>query len=320
MNNQEIVETGTGDQKANTFPGRADIEPSPIHRQRRWLPLMVTVGLMAVGGVGFWIILWASGAFSEVGVAVNFVVVNTLSLLVLLAIVAQVCVYWSQRRVMRQQWQAMQDGLSRTDDMIKKMEAQTEVAKDSVEASDRALRASQRAYVGLQRDPKLTLRFTEYPEVEVYFVNTGRTPAHVVEFRYKFSSDKEGTNRFIEYQGVKKDFFIFAGTPKRVHCVWNLQPLDDEWLQRIENKDSTIYFAGRLVYEDVWGTHNFDTEVVRFEYFSFGTHQLRENYKGDQDYAQQDFIVELDGTEETIDEPPWDREPDEPPDYDPFEI
>jgi hypothetical protein len=72
---------------------------------------MATLGLVAVAGGGFYGIWRTSGAFADSGIAVNFVVVNTLSLLVFLAIVAQACIYWSQRGLMKKQWEAMQNTL-----------------------------------------------------------------------------------------------------------------------------------------------------------------------------------------------------------------
>jgi hypothetical protein len=196
---------------------------------------------------------------------------------------------------------------------LSQMQVQAEAARDAAIIAKDTLRISQRAYVGLEREPRLSLQSNGNPEIEVYFVNTGRTPAHVVEFRYKFSSDAGAK----EYRGVKKDFFIFAGTPKRIQCVWNHQSMDDEWLQQIEDRESKIFFAGRLAYEGVWGVHDFGDEVIRFKYFSISTNEMREAYAGDKDYDEPDFIVELDGTEEITSEPPWG--PEEPPDYEPYD-
>lgn len=236
-----------------------------------------------------------------------FLTGSLLNLLIVVTVAIQIYIYVGQ-------WDIMNEGLKET-----KRAAQA--AEDSAKIAGDTLRISQRAYVGLQQDPELKLEPTRFPEIKVYFVNTGRIPAHVIEFRYKFSSDKEGFGQGItEYRGAKKDFFIFAGTPKAIHCVWNHQPVDDEWLLRIGNQTSTIYFAGRLAYEDVWGiSDGFKTaDVIRFEYFSVGVRELRENYKGDQDYIPPEFVVEFDGTEEATEQPPW--EPDEPIDYDPFEL
>ena len=253
-------------------------------------------GLSVLIALSFWLVVGR----------IPFIVGAALPLLTLIAIAYQAVVY-------HRQWRVMQDNLDRTDRVIDKMQEQ-------IDASDKALRASQRAYVGIKQTPKLKLRLNEFPEIEVYFVNTGRTPAHVVEFMYKFSSDKGSFGRtFIDYKGVKKDFFIFAETPKMVPCRWNQQAMDEEWLQQIQDRSSTIYFTGRLSYEGVWGvSDDFKTDdVIRFEYFSFGVHELRERYQGDQDYVWADPIVEFDGTEEEISSEDW--EPQEPPDdYEPY--
>ena len=286
---------------------------------RRWPVVVATAALIAASTGGVSLILWAASAIDDLGVALTFIAQNILGLFVFLAILAQSYIYWNQRNLMRKQWLAMERQLTAMTDSLIETKRASKAAEDSATTAKDTLRISQRAYVGLQKQPQLCLQAGKNPEIEVYFVNTGRTPAHVVEFRYKFSSDKEGFGRsFIEYKGIKKDFFIFAGTPKTIPCVWNQQRLDDEWLQQIEDQSSTIYFTGRLAYEDVWGvSDNFKTDdVIRFEYFSFGTHELREKYQGDQDYAMADFVVEFDGTEEISDEPPWESE--EPPDYEPY--
>jgi hypothetical protein len=251
---------------------------------------------------------------------IKFATDSSLNVLILVAIVVQAVVYFRQRDIMKQQWEAMQGQLDTLERQLAQNQQAIEVAKANAQVAQEALRAGHRAYVGIKTDPKLKLKLNEFPEIEVYFVNTGITPAHVVEFRYKFSSDKEGFGKsFIDYKGVKKDFFIFAGTPKTIPCVWNQQRIDNEWLQQIKDRSSTIYFTGRLAYEDVWGvSDSFKTDdVIRFKYFSLGADELRENYKGDQDYAWAEPVVELDGTEEVVSGDEW--EPEEPPDYESYD-
>jgi hypothetical protein len=120
----QISQTSGGNQEADSLNRQTDEQPLQIYKPRRWLPVLVGTILLAAAVGGGWAIVWISSAFTDVGVAANFVVVNILSLLVFLAIVTQACIYWAQRSFMKRQWEAMEQGLERTDLMIEKMQGQ----------------------------------------------------------------------------------------------------------------------------------------------------------------------------------------------------
>lgn len=104
-----MEKTETGNQKADSLQRKPDNQPALIHRPRKW-PTLLSVGtLIASATGGIWAILWASTAFTDVAIAVNFIVVNILSLLVLLAIVTQACIYWAQRGIMKQQGEVLKE-------------------------------------------------------------------------------------------------------------------------------------------------------------------------------------------------------------------
>jgi hypothetical protein len=73
---------------------------------------------------------WLNTAISD---RVQFVTGNLLNALIFAAIVSQVLIYRKQRDIMKQQQEAMQDGLTRTDRVIEKMQLQLE-AIDKQEA------------------------------------------------------------------------------------------------------------------------------------------------------------------------------------------
>ena len=88
-----MEEACTSNQETSDLQRKPENQATLINRPREW-PAVLTVGALvtaASGGVGA--IVWASAAFTDIAVATNFIVVNILSLFVLLAIVAQACIY-----------------------------------------------------------------------------------------------------------------------------------------------------------------------------------------------------------------------------------
>jgi hypothetical protein len=124
-----MKETDTGNQNASALQREKHQQAARVPKWRVWPTVAVILTLLAAAGGGIWTILWFSAAFTDTVVAVNFIVVNILSLFVLLAIIAQACIYLGQRGVMRKQWTAMLSGLERTDEMIEHMEGQLAAAE-----------------------------------------------------------------------------------------------------------------------------------------------------------------------------------------------
>src|ERR1051325_639559 len=149
--------------------------------------------LLVVGWMGFWIFhLYTDRA--------KFIADVSLNVLILAAILLQVYIYFRQRDVMKQQWQAMQAGLERTDRVIEKMQSQLdEVQKQSglmesslaqtrtlVEQNERAVKAAEanvrtvektsiyanRAYLSVAIE-KIEESFQFHLRVD----NSGNTPA-----------------------------------------------------------------------------------------------------------------------------------------------
>jgi hypothetical protein len=155
--------------------------------------VLTTLLLLVVGWMGFWIFhLYTDRA--------KFIADGSLNVLILAAILLQVYIYFRQRDVMKQQWQAMQAGLERTDRVIEKMQSQLdEVQKQSglmesslaqtrtlVEQNERAVKAAEanvktvektsiyanRAYLSVAIE-KIEESFQFHLRVD----NSGNTPA-----------------------------------------------------------------------------------------------------------------------------------------------
>ena len=199
MENQ-IAKTRSGDGETEKRHSDADNQSLQIHRPRGWiLPALVTVGIAVAGGGGFWWIVWASQAFERSGDAVTFITGGSLTLALLLVAVVQACVYWSQRKVMKRQGEAMkrslligeqqrdflhlQSGTMRhqLDEMIgqkRAMENSLNVMKDQAKTMDKSLVFGSRAYLGGK--PRLDLMDNK---CHLFFnvENFGRVPAKNIE-------------------------------------------------------------------------------------------------------------------------------------------
>src|SRR5258706_12915755 len=105
--NNEIIQTADNDQKTQTGHAESDKQSVQVYRPRRWMGISATAGIVVGGVSGFTWLLWAAQAFSDTGDAVKFITEGSIALALLLVAAAQACVYWSQRRIMTAQWDAM---------------------------------------------------------------------------------------------------------------------------------------------------------------------------------------------------------------------
>lgn len=162
-----------------------------------YLGLVFISGSIAVAGLLVTSIWWPN--LTE---RTKFFTGNLLNLVIALAVVAQVLIYRKQRDIMKQQWQAMNDGLERTDQVIENMqgqltvietqagfmEAQTEAALKAADMAmgqlimmqrqEQAQHAGEAPYFGILGTPDIKgIEPGRTPKVSIIFMNGGRTPA-----------------------------------------------------------------------------------------------------------------------------------------------
>jgi hypothetical protein len=165
-----------------------------VRPPRTWPAVVFGICLFvgAIGGVCA--IVWASSLFTEITAIATFITGSIVGLFTLLAIAAQVFVYWEQRNLMARQWNAMLGGIDRTNGVIEKMHAQleainkqeahlltqaraaitaAEAAKAQAKTVDRQLVLGTRAYVGIH-EIKMDI-----PKqcISLYVANVGSIPA-----------------------------------------------------------------------------------------------------------------------------------------------
>jgi hypothetical protein len=236
MDNQ-VTQTGSGNHKTEKGHPNADPQSLQVYQPRGWLlPLAVTGGVVGIGGAGFWWLLWASRAFDSVTDALTFLTGGTFTLALLLVALVQACVYWSQRGIMRQQWQAMQEGLAET---------------------RKAMRYGQSAYITVQGIEITQFVVGQPIEVTVIFTNSGITPAYDVNFYsrggprsdpFTFSASDIVNDAFqhgVFSQGILAPH---GGTTKQI--FGSRFPLDEQGIELIRTKPYHAW--GVVFYQDIF--------------------------------------------------------------------
>src|SRR4029077_20221195 len=109
MNNQEIeIEQADGKaKKAEPHPYETEPEPMPVYKPRLFLAVLAACGLIVLAASVFVWIIWSSQAFPDVSDSVKFMTEASIALALLLVAIVQVGVYWSQRRIMNAQGNAL---------------------------------------------------------------------------------------------------------------------------------------------------------------------------------------------------------------------
>lgn len=256
---KQINQTAGGGDNANGLQPQTDKQPSADIYRPRLLPATITTTALAlIGGVGVWFFMWASAVFTDTAAAINFVTQSALSLFVLLAVVAQGCIYWSQRGLMKRQWDAMQgqleamkDGLAETHRLVEQNERAVEAAEQSIEIAQQNMVYAQRAYV-LLSDPKVEFRQETYIVAQLDIMNFGNTPASNVAIVAYFKlldsepeSLKEGTFEWTE-GGI-----IIA--PHASHSYILDLTISQEERRSFNMRERNLYAWGVIRYKDIFG-------------------------------------------------------------------
>lgn len=243
----QIAKTRSGDGKTEKRHSNADLKSMPIHHPRSWLlPVAVTGGVTAIGGAGFWWLLWTSHAFVNVVEGHTFLISGTLTLALLIVALVQACVYWSQRGIMRGQWEAMLQALGEAKE-------QTRIAGDS-------LVISTRSYVGLH---SITLD-PETKTVSIKIENIGHAPAdHIevfIEMLTSMPDDVVARNERVRaWQRIDQrrgfgEMQLFPGNLQIMIPVRLKAKLSDDELNLVLNGHGTLITRGVIDYADGFGS------------------------------------------------------------------
>lgn len=207
-------------------PTSRDLKPDDTDNRtsRGWL---LSIGgltlllLLVVCWVGFWI-------FHVYTDRAKFISDGWLNVLILAAILLQVYIYFRQRDVMKEQWQAMQASLDRTDRVIEKMQSQLdEVQKQSglmesslaqtrtlVEQNERAVQAAEANVKTIEETSRfinqayLTVTIEKIEEgFEFHFriENSGNTPANNVRVWFNCRMDVKPPYNVLDGEQVVYD-------------------------------------------------------------------------------------------------------------------
>lgn len=245
--NKQVVKTGEGSESAAALPSEPNNNATLESYRLRKLPVVfagISLAVIAVGGL--WGIVWFAQVFTDSKTWVSFVIGASLNLFLLVAVIAQACIYWAQRNLMRQQWNAMQQALAEA-------RQQTKIAGDS-------LVISQQAYVGihsvradLQADKAITITIE----------NIGKAPAKDIRLVVTVVRllAKEAGSREKSWQMDWKTTQLFPGNLKLGVWLELGDWLTDHELLLVTKADAFLHIEGRISYSDGFG-HKEPTRFV----------------------------------------------------------
>jgi hypothetical protein len=287
---KQINQTTSEDGNANNLQHQTDKKPPlpTLYQPRLWPAIITTAALVFVGGGGVGVLMWASAVFTDTAAAVSFVAQNVLSLFVLLAVVVQGCIYWSQRGLMKRQWEAMDDSLEETRNIVRQnertvtaVETQAERMGSQVSIMQGQLNAMQetlgemrisrelenRAWIGVSELEIMDAKNDKKAvDIIATFVNSGNSPA-VVTIDYFLQTREESPPDDIDVEPLKeKDkgsriaFFPHTERKVELHRFNGGLPLSPN----PKNSAHTLYIWGILTYEDIFGHKH----TTRFCYYT----------------------------------------------------
>ncbi|MDX6532008.1 MAG: hypothetical protein QOH41_4298 [Blastocatellia bacterium] len=240
--NQQIEQTTSSNDKAESGHSKTKPDSLQVYRPRLWRGVLVTSVLAVAGIGGFAWLYWASLAFSDVIDGLKFLTEGSIALALLIVAAVQASVYWSQRGIMRGQWEAMIDAL-------KQATRQADIAGD-------ALLINNRASVGVHsiefnRNSKIVFVRIENighvpaKEIELFIHIIASMPVEIVEARKGMKSKSDKT--------IKKSYGkteLFRGNLQIIIPI-NLESfLAPEEIRLIVSEDALMLIRGYIDYTD----------------------------------------------------------------------
>lgn len=252
--------------KGDPADKKSEDEPKWSRRWRQWwiakFRWLIPVILIGIGTLLY--ISWYHVKASE---NTQFFVIGLLGFGTLIVIIVQAVIY-------RQQWQAMNDSLSRTDQIIEQntalvtaMQTQVDLMEDSLQQSDEAVEQakqtliySQRAYVtaslkGINHD-----RGDKRGHVLVDFENAGNTPANDVSVCYNIEYLKEPPE-CCKADAVKPVVWD-VGTCETIGVIAPKKLTPKTFYMEAVSPKQSVEFHGNLLFLYCWGTITY-TDVFR---------------------------------------------------------
>jgi hypothetical protein len=237
-----------------------------VKSPRIW-PAFVFAALLLVGaGGGVAGIVLASTLFTGAAAIATFITGSIVGLFTLLAIAAQVFVYWEQRNLMARQWNAMLGGIDRTDRIIEKMQAQLHQMQEQSTDVRRQIelsKLSESAYLSVA-DLEIPLPLHGYNlAVNGKIYNRGKTPAFRFQRLIQIATGKGeppvGWGRFEWNFNPEECEDIMLAAGDCVNFTTTL-PLKPETLAQLNENEQTIVIDGQCRYLD----HSGDLLIYRF--------------------------------------------------------
>jgi hypothetical protein len=151
-------------------------QPLTVYRPSVWRFIAVSAIVAGFGAGGIWFLIWASVVFVDATSQITFIVGSAINLLIFLSIVAQACIYWGQRNIMKEQWEAMRSALIQNSKMITQNERAMKAAEASALTAERAFHSSERPHFGITKI-KMHFAANDHPLIDIEFMNGGKTPA-----------------------------------------------------------------------------------------------------------------------------------------------
>jgi len=265
----------------------AEIESSlDVRASRKWPAIVATTSLLSAAIGGIWIIVWSGAAIVDVALRLGFVATSVLNLFILIAIVAQACIYWSQRNTMSRQLNEMRRQLDAMNAQSRIMSESLALTRKLTEQNEIFGRVSTRAYVFLDTATiEAPINSGKYPLARIVFKNSGKSPAfaHRVRIEQAFLTgdtlEKAKKGVMPTMRPLNKRGLGIIGADHFVTLHLDRDSWKSEEDERLAMEGKSIFFLwGVAVYSDIYGVEHSTTfslyarneKVTNLSFGSFG--------------------------------------------------
>jgi hypothetical protein len=159
-------------------------------------------------------------------------------------------------------------------DAVEQLRIAANNAKESIRATQNAMRLDQRAWIGYQGPSNVSFTEKESLKASLRFANTGKSPARNVRYASKFKTSPTPLTDLLktDIQGLRSEFKTAQSIPPQNALLVNANDLVAAepnskaaieayphllaQYQYIKNRQLFLYYFGLVKYDDIFGKHH----------------------------------------------------------------